>query len=135
MQKRYKFAPFQFTNPLDLAKYVERQFKLVAQAVRGAVDIDLGDSGLALSVTPSDADQTTVQLTDNVTLTLVTLDQKRAMQGDIEFTQDATGGRTVTFVNLVGAIPAITSTADKRTLIRFTHVGDGWVATVLASNY
>lgn len=136
MQKRYKLAPFTYTTPQALAEYVYRQMKLLAQAIQGAVDVDLGDSGTAISITVPIADQTRIRLTGNVTLTLVVTDMKRGMSGDIEFTQDSTGGRVVTFVNLVGTVPAITLTASKRTLVAFSNIGsDGWVATVKMANY
>lgn len=118
-----------------IVKHINRQLVLVGRSLRGAVTYDAGESGIAKTVNPTIADITALELTDNVTLTLSLTDLRKGMSGSIEFTQDATGSRVVTFVNLLNAAPAITATANKRTLVLFTHVGDGWVATLLASNY
>lgn len=136
MQRRFHLGPFTYTTPQALAEYVYRQMKLIAQAVQGAVDVSAGNSGTAISIDVGVADQTTLMLTGNTTVTLVTTNRKRAQEGDIEFTQDAVGGRTVAFVNLVGSVPAIAAGIGKRTLVAFTNIGpNGYVAFVKATNY
>lgn len=125
-----------FTGAIEeIVKFVNDNFTLVARGLRGPVAFDAGDSGAAKTVKPWIADVTQLRLTADTTVTLELTDTRRGMAGDIEFTQDGTGGWMVAFTNLMNAAPAVTATAGKRTLIRCTHVGDGWVATVLASNY
>lgn len=136
MNVQFNFSPHRISNAEDLVRWANAQMKLLSRALRGPVVFDAGVSGTAKTVSPQIADITELELTGDVTVTLSLTDTRKGMSGAIEFTQDGTGGRVVTFVNLIGTVPAITATADKRTLVLFTHVGDdGWVATVLASNY
>lgn len=115
--------------------HLDRQLTLISRALRGAVVFDAGTSGSAKTVNPTIADITELELTDNAAVTLSLTDLRKGMSGSVEFTQDAIGGWVPTFVNLVGSVPSIAAGIGKRTLVLFTHVGDGWVATVLASNY
>lgn len=137
--RKFNFSPFVYEpSVFAMAFFIDwlnRQLNALSQAVGGAVVRNAGNSGSEKTIEVQVADLTAVLLTNNVTLTLSMEKARKGHSGDIEFTQDEIGGRTVTFVNLVNTAPSITSTLSKRTLVRFTHVGDGWVATTLASNY
>lgn len=132
--------PLQINVPADspmqqIVGHLNRQIKLVARALRGAVVFDAGQSGETKTINPAIADVTALTLTDDAEITLKLTDLKRGMTGTVEFLQDGTGGWVPTWVNLVGSSPAIDATADKRTLVQFVHVGEAWIGYVLKSGY
>lgn len=115
--------------------WLNTQFSRLGQTLRGAYAFDAGVSGTAKALAPQLADLTKLQLTGNTTITLPSTQMRAGAGGDIELAQDATGSRTVTWVNVLNTPPTVTSTATKRTLLQARYNGSGWLLTLLASNY
>lgn len=118
----------------QLLPWLNAQFARLAQSLRGYVQREIGEVTGAKLVSLHVADLTALTLTGDATLTLGVTDVRRGTRAQIEVTQDATGGRTLAFVNALTA-PTIASGAGERTLIDATYTGDGWVLAVLASGY
>jgi hypothetical protein len=98
-----------------------------------------GNSGTAITINWRDANQQTVTLTGNVTLTL-----SNPVAGGrymIVFTQDGTGGRTVTWPAAVkwagGVAPTITATAGAIDIctLAYTSAGSGIYVAACNQNY
>lgn len=121
-------------TPLDVLTLVNKQFARLASVLSGPQMLDRGLVPTAITINPGVVDLTTLELTGNATLTLDLDKTRTASEGKIEITQDATGGRTVTFVNALNT-PTISTTATKRTLLLAVRVSGGWVLTTLASGY
>jgi hypothetical protein len=138
-QPQYNFQPIRQDSPEaqdigTLGQWVSRRLKLLSDVLKGPESFTIATPGAAVTVKPYIVDQTAMTLTQNCTITLDT-QTRRGAWGDLELTQDATGGWTVTFVNLVNTAPVISTVASKRTLIRLIYVGTGWAASVFASGY
>lgn len=139
MIPRYDYVQYRGgVNPDQLLRWLDVFIvRRLADALRGPVALTVGNSGTAITLRLPLAHLTKVTLSANTTITLST----EAQAGDearLELTQDATGGRTVAWVNATGdngVVPSPTATAAKRTLYGLTYNGTSWVARILASNY
>lgn len=83
----------------------------------------LGNSGAAKTITAVDGTYVTLTLTANCTLTFPSPTTGYAFSFTLEATQDATGGRTITWPASVkwpaGVPPTLTSTASKMDILAF----------------
>jgi hypothetical protein len=126
--------PVTIRTPLDVIGLVNKQFARVASVLGGPQRLDRGQVPTAITINPATVDLTTLELTGNATLTLEMVRTRVGSEGKIELTQDATGGRTPTWVNAL-TTPTISATANKRTLLLAVRSTDGWILTTLASGY
>jgi len=129
---------FTRTDPVgrvtELVELLNRRFRDLATAVRGPVALSAtANASKTLSLTTGDL--TTVTVTANVTLTLDRATTRPGASAYLEIAQDATGGRTVTFVNVANTPPSIATTANQRTLLLAVNTPTGWVLSSLASGY
>jgi hypothetical protein len=119
-----------------LILWLNRQFTLLKQTLRGATDFDAGTATAAKTLTLITADLTFLELAGN---TAITLNKPRTgATAHLEIAQDATGSRTPTWINATGnggSVPAPASGAGKKTLYYGVFNGTNWVLSVLASNY
>lgn len=138
--------PGQFNNPPpfittpDMPDWFHRYMgkhsaalRRLSQCLTGPTSVVLGALGATNTVKFVLGDLITGTLDTNTTLTL-DIETRAGAEGLLELTQDATGGRTVAWVNAL-TTPAISATANKKTLIGATYNGTGWVLRTLASGY
>lgn len=118
----------------SLLPWFNERFQKIAGVLRGPNDNDVGLIAASRIIRPQLADLTTITLGANLTLTLDISDSRTAAYGFIQLLQDGTGARTVTWVNAL-TNPAISATANKRTMLLVINVGKAWVLSVLASGY
>lgn len=116
------------------------QMKRIAEGLSGPTVFD-ATAGVPLAAATTlslkVADLVQVTLTLNTTLT-IDLDQRAGAEGSVELIQDAIGGRTVAWVNVVwtnGTPPVVAAGIGKRTLVGVTCNGATWVGRILATNY
>jgi hypothetical protein len=121
------------TNSLDVTIY--RNLTVNGQATVGRHDA--GDSGAAITLDWNNGNNQKVRLTGNVTLGAFS----NPIAGTcyvIEFLQDATGGRTVTWPANVkwsgGTTPAITTTAGVSTIVSLYYNGTNYAAGLFVDN-
>lgn len=138
-QQTYNYAPIVadkdvIRTPLDVVAHVNRQLLRISSVFGGPQALDRKLVPTAITLNPAVVDLTQLTLTGNATLTLELGKTRPGHVGEIEITQDATGGWTPSFVNVLNT-PTISSTANKRTLLLASRVADGWILTTLASGY
>ncbi len=122
---------------VPLITWLNKQFADVAAAVKGPVAFDAGIVSTTKTIKPNLARLTKLTLAGDAVLTLA-LDSRAGADGEIEITQDATGGHQPTWMNVVwadGIVPGIATGAGKRTLLAFMCNGDEWVGGIVAKNY
>jgi hypothetical protein len=117
-----------------LVAWLNKQFARIATALTGPEVFAAGNVSSTKTLTLDIVDLTTVTLTGNATLTLQRTNSRAGAVAYLELTQDATGGRTVTFVNAL-TTPAISTTALKKTLVLAVNDGAGWVLMTIANGF
>lgn len=119
----------------DFLENQGRYLKRIALSLTGPKWFDLGNVSATVTVKPEIADLVVATLTANTAITLSMTDVRKGDEGLLELAQDGVGGWVPTWTNLIGAVPAVSATALKRTMIGLTHRGDGWVAYVRQAGY
>jgi beta-lactamase class A len=109
-----------------LVAWLNKQFARIATALTGPEVFAAGNVSSTKTLT--------LDIVDPAPLTLQRTNSRAGAVAYLELTQDATGGRTVTFVNAL-TTPAISTTALKKTLVLAVNDGAGWVLMTIANGF
>jgi hypothetical protein len=94
------------------------------------------NSGTAITLDLANGTFQNITLTGNATITMPSAVAGKSFL--LLLSQDATGGRTVTWSTVVwpsGTAPTITSTASKRDIFSFFSNGTSWFGVTVGQNY